>query len=342
MMFTYASRQGSIIKVNSTWQRGFVPDRQLGNEEKFMTTVVGWIGDGKTVHEQIVHQPALATLNTSEQSLDAFVDQKDGNRYGARIEASKERDLAIAGNFVGKDGYAKFQIWGDMEFENGELVNAFELPEILAIKGPANGKFGNNNLVAWRKFKFKGEFKSPSGTEKHTGVGYFQRVLMNVPMQPWKWLYAVFEDGSIFSSFMLYFGIHNFRRDFYFYKQYFERKVFHVVPGAYLYDAKTHKTIKFNKATIVPKLNEEGHPDFYIKVSNKEGDELMMRTKTHNHAQFLLDRRLFKKLWQTKYIYNEYMYVMDRMQGTINGAKFDKNTHGELWGNIEYTWGWSL
>lgn len=343
MMFTYASRQGKLIKVNNTWQKGFSPHRELyKNEEKFWTTVVGWINDGENVHEEIVHQPVRATLNTKKQFLDGMVSKENGEKHGAYISASVEHDLGIDALFKGENGYADFKIWGDEEYKDGKLVNRFELPEIQFIKSPAEGKLGNTQLVAWRKFQFKGEFKSPSGTEELEGVGYFQRVLMNIPMPPWKWVYSIFEDGSIFSAFMIYAGLHNFRRDHFLYKDSNERRVFHFNPTAYFYDANTNETILFDTATVIPKSNGSDHPDFYFKVSNKKGDQLKLFAKTHNHAQFLLDRRIFKYMWQTKFIYNEYQYEVTKMIGRINGNMIDKSTHGRLWGNIEYVWGWSL
>ena len=147
---------------------------------------------------------------------------------------------------------------------------------------------------------------------------------------------------EIFSSFMIYAGLHGIRRDYYFYRQFLERKVLHINPSAYFYNAKTNVNTVFNKATIEPKINSTGHPDFYIKVSNDDGDELILFAKSHNHAQFLLDRRIIKKLWQTMFNYNEYMYQVTKIKGCIKGDKFEIKNHGKLWGNIEYTWGISL
>lgn len=334
MMFTYASRKGKLNKVNNTWQKGFRLNREKSKQDKFMTTVVGWIKDDHGVHEEIVHVPALAILDRDKRSLNAW---DDDNKYGAEIKASEEKEIAIDGNFVGKNGHAKFTIWSDLE-------DIFDLPTISDFRGPSDGNFGGTHLVAWRKFKFEGEFKSPKSTEQLTGIGYFQRVLMNIPMQPWKWTYMAFEDGSIYSSFMLYFGLHNFRRDYYFYKQRFERFVVDVISSAYYYDAKEGKVHTFSSARTVPEIkSKNGMPNFYMEAKNRNGDFIRMKTKTHGHAQFLLDRRILNYFWQTKFNYNEYMYEIVKMKARIEGEKVDLiKKHGRLWGNIEYVFGWSL
>ncbi|MCH8905794.1 MAG: hypothetical protein IH840_01795 [Candidatus Heimdallarchaeota archaeon] len=335
LMFTYASRTGSEIKVNSTWQKGFDPNRRKGKIEQFMTTVVGWINDGTHVHEQVVHQPALATLDYEQQRLEAWETHKDGNSYGATLQGKVDDKYSIEANFVGKKGSAKFTIW------NAGL-NPVEVPNLIDVRGPNNGKLGGTNLVAWRKASFKGTFTSPSGKETLEGHAYFQRVLMNVPMFPWFWNISLFENGSLFSAFVPYMGLQAIRRDYYFYPQWMERMIIPLGGTAYFHDAKTGETTGFDRARVYPEKNGNDHPNFIVKAESLNGDKILLRYRSHNHAQFLLDRRIFQRLWQTKFNYNEYMIEVVKMTGKIDGKPLNMKVIGKGWGNMEYCWGMSL
>jgi hypothetical protein len=336
MMFAFASRRGDLCKFKSKWSKGLDPNRRLGKTEKFITPMSGWIHDGKQVHDEILLQTNDATLSYDKQFLDAWEIQDDGSKYGARIESSRDdsHEYAIDGHFIGKRGEAKFTIWnsGSHYLENPQIVT----------RNPKQWRFGGVQYIPWRRFAFEGEFTSPSGTETLSGLGYFQRVLMNIPMFPWSWCYIIFEDGSIFSSFMINFGFHNFNRKEKHNRQFLERFKYNVKPRSFYYDPNTGKTYHFDSSRTIPIIHKLGNPDFYIEATMDDGDFLRFKLKSHGHAQFTLDRRIIKHLWQSKYFYDEYMVKVVGVKGKIGGKKFDTNEHGQGWGNIEYTHGMSL
>jgi hypothetical protein len=335
MMFTFASRVGELIKVNQTWQKGIDPDRKLGKTEEFMTTVVGWVNDGKNGCEHVVDQAALAKLSYANQSLQAWSEDDNGFSYGGGIKAINSSSFEIEAHFKGRKGEGRFNIWsaGDSEIDT---------PQIFDFRGPVQGKLGGTQLVAWRRFEFSGEFTSPSGTEEHSGIGYFQRVLMNVPMFPWKWAFMVFENGSTFSAFIPYFGLQLLRRGDKFFKQVLERMVLPIAPGAYFYDTESGVSTIFDTSTILPVFNESEYPNFLLECKSKNGDFIRMKLESHSHAQFLLDRRIVKFLYQSAFNYNEYLYKVTKIQGSIDGVPFNKSKYGQAWGNMEYTWGMSI
>ncbi len=335
MMFSFGSRAGSLISVNSKWQEGMDINSNNGPIDEFMTNVAGWINDGGKVHENIVHQSAKARLSSREQYLEAWIKQPDGNFFGARIEKSNSHKFGINGHFKGRRGEANFKIWNP---GNSELEN----PQIIDISLTKNRRLGGSRYVRWGKFAFEGDFTTPESTEQLNGLGYFQRVLMNIPMLPWLWPYIVFEDGSIFSSFIIYFGLPNFKRKFNFFNQSLERAVIPIMPRSYFFDRKSGNLTKFDTSTVFPIIHQNKHPDFYIHSRSENGDFLKFRINSHGHSQFLLNRRVLKYLWETKYIYNEYMTRMTRVKGIIDGKRFDVNKYGPGWGNIEYTWGMGL
>lgn len=336
MMFAFASRRGDKVTFDHKWHKGLDPERELGKTEKFMTTISGWINDGEEVHDRVILETTEATVSFEEQSLEAWTIHENGEKRGARIGRSEnsKHKYSIDGEFIGEKGGAKFSIWNS---GTGNLEN----PQIVTI-APKNWKFGGVQYIPWRRFAFEGEFTSPSGTEKLTGLGYFQRVLMNIPMFPWSWCYIVFEDGSIFSSFMINAGPHNFNRKKGYLRQSLERFKYHVKPRSFYYNPNTGKTFHFDKSKTIPIIHKEGHPDFYIESKMDNGDFLRLKLQSHGYADFSVERKILKANMVSKYFYNEYMVKVIGVKGILNGQKFDSKNHGKGWGNIEYTHGMSL
>ncbi len=334
MMFTFASRVGKEIRVSTSpsralnnWQPGIPLPRSVKNgTDEFWTTVVGWINDGHQVHEEIVHQPARAVLKNSG-SLKAWAK----NGFGGEIKINPELTYGIDAHFKGKKGEAKFTVW---KVDNEPMTE----PHVSDIRT----KFGGTHLVAWRKFNFKGTFASPSGTEELEGIGYFQRVCMNIPMFPWKWIFTYFEDGSIFSLFGPYLGLQMFRRGNKWLPPFLERVTSSFAIPGYFYDAKTQKITSFPKSRIQAFVDRGKYPIFTVKAWNNEGDNISFIANAYGHAQFLLDRRILKRMWISRLNYNEFMYKVEKLSGKIGGRVISKQTVGQGWGNHEYTWGFSL
>ena len=342
MMFSYASRAGKLIAVRDKWQKGFNIDTvDRGNGlAKFMTTVVGWIHDGENVHEEIVHQGALAEL--SEKGYLRAFNTIDGEQYGAEIKTSKTREMGIDAEFVGKNGFARFEVWADPQ-------NPDEHPQMTDIRPGFFAKFFNVNLVAWRKINFRGTFKSPAGVEELEGIGYFQRVLFNGPLIPWIWVWTVFEDKSVFSTFIPYAGLQNFRRDDRHFTNWLENRLLKIKPSAYfIKEGEEQKEVLFTKINMHIKNDGQEFyqslPEVRFKMSNDNGDHLNIRVKAHGHAQFHLDRRVLWHFWMSRWNYNEYMVHIDHIEGKINGKEISTGMKGlgEGWGNMEYAFGMSL
>ncbi len=335
MMFTFASRVGKGIRVSTdpkkagdNWQPGIKhPRKVVDGIDKFWTTVVGWINDGTQVHEEIVHEPALAILDATG-SLEAWSD--DG--YGARIEREPNLPNGIKGIFKGRKGKADFVIWS--EKENDPIY----APRVEDIRT----KFGGTHLVAWPKFNFKGEFSSPSGTEILEGVGYFQRVCMNIPMFPWKWIYTVFEDGSIFSSFGPYLGLQIFRRNNWWLPPSLESATKNIFNSGYFFDNQTGEMTKFHKISVRAFVKEKPFPRFTVKAKNKQGEYIQFLAEAHGRAQFLLDKSILGGIWHSRHNYNEFMFKVRNLKGVVKGKEISKKTVGQGWGNHEYTWNFSL
>lgn len=335
MMFTFASRVGKILrvspnlsKVTNKWQSGIDGNHSVAlGKDQFWTTVVGWINDGSEVHEEIVHEPALVHL---QKGKIAAWNQYGENKHGGEIEELAEHHLKA--HFEGANGYAKFEVWADSEWD-------VDGPQIRDIKV----KQGSVNLIAWRKLKFAGSFKSPAGEEELHGLGYFQRVVMNIPMFPWYWNYTLFEDGSIFSLFAPYLGLQVLRRSDKFFPAGIERLIKPFMATAYFADNTSKKTIEFDKIKIHTEVQGQALPKFVIECKNTNtGDYIKSVASAHGRAQFILDRKIFLNFLHSRFNYNEFMIKLDTIEGQLHSAPFDIEKYGQGWGNMEYTWGISL
>lgn len=342
MMFSYASRAGKKIAVRDKWQKGFDINtvKQAEGKAEFMTTVVGWVNDGEEVHEEIVHQGAKAFLDPKGK-LEAF-NLVDGEKLGAVIKTSESREMGIDAHFIGRNGFADFEVWSDPN-------NPEEHPQITDIQPGFFANYFNVNLVAWRKINFKGTFKTPAGTEEMSGIGYFQRVLFNGPLIPWIWIWAVFEDKSVFSTFIPYAGLHNIRRADRHFGDWAENRLFKIKPTAYfIREGETQQEVLFTKVNL--KIENDGKPftkslpKVKLIVSNDKGDHLRIFVKAHAHAQFHLDRAVIHQFWMSRWNYNEYPVKIQGIVGKINGERIRTNMEGlgQGWGNMEYAFGMSL
>ncbi|MCY3411546.1 MAG: hypothetical protein INQ03_07955 [Candidatus Heimdallarchaeota archaeon] len=326
MMFTFASRMGEEVGVGDSWQVGMQADRPLYPIDRFATTVAGWINDGDQIHKNIVFTPANAELDYKQRVLSAW----NGN-HGGKIELSDEHQQGLKAEFKGERGSATFSIWADDD-------NELEIPQIVKAMGPVGGKLGNIHAIAWRKFRFEGKFVSPSGAENLEGYGYFQRILMNIPLQSWMWSYIIFEDGSVFSSFMMYIGPNSVKREFVYSRQWLERLRYNIKPSAYFFDNKTKEMTYFDTAKIIPQLGENIR--FFVEATTEAGDCIRLKLISRNKTGFSLNRRIFKRMWMTKYLWREHMTEVEACTGKIKGDKIRDLGYG--YGNMEYSRGMSL
>jgi hypothetical protein len=179
MMFSLVALVGKRVRINQTWHQGL--DRQSiidANQEQFPALALGWINDGTQVHEELVHQPCLAT-SSRHGPLSAWA---DGTGYGADMRAIDDKPFGIEAHFEGPKGYGRFQVWGDPSYQLATPAAVFDW----------HTRLGGVHVVGWPRFNFEGDFCHPNGTESLAGIGYFQRVCFNLPLPPWKWVYVVF------------------------------------------------------------------------------------------------------------------------------------------------------
>ncbi|MCA9989508.1 MAG: hypothetical protein H6666_16450 [Ardenticatenaceae bacterium] len=329
MMFTLAASVGSQVNIAGISHQGMDLRRPLANGlDRFNTVAVGWIHDGVQLHEDVVHQLAPATLST-EGYLTAWADAPGREPHGAEIRVAADDPLALEAHFRGERGEARFRTWGDLD----SRVTAPH--EAINIHTP----LGGTHFVAWRYVHFAGEFTSPAGTETLTGIGYFQRVCLNVPAFPWKWVWALLPDGTLFSAYVPYAGLQALRRKHAFYRSGLEKATLPVLPGAFLYRPGWDDWLRVDRVAVRPDFNAGPYPHFAIRAANKAGDFIQFRAEPHAHARFFMDRQVLRGRLRTHFDYNEYLFRMVGVSGRVAGQPFDEGSAGPGYGNLEYTWG---
>lgn len=331
-MFAFASRRGDQVAFNDYWAKGIDPDRTLGRKEQFMTTISGWIHDGEEMHDEILFTTSEATLSYDEKQIEAW----DKLGHGAQISFPYDppHQFSLQGTVKGPRGGADFVVWtsGD-HFLHNPQIKTVNRKQIFGL---------GVQYVPWRRFRFKGTFQHPNGQEVLEGYGYFQRVLMNIPMLPWSWCYILFEDGSIFSSFMINIGFQLFNRKDLPMNQFLDRFKYHLKPRGFFYNTETNSSVEFDSCQTIPILEGKEITGFYVEGRMSNGEFIRLKLKPHGHSRFTMKKKFLRNLLTTKYTYNEYMIKVVGFSGSIMNRKVSVKSLGNGWGNVEYTYGISL
>jgi hypothetical protein len=330
LMFVTMTKVGNWFNINGRNHRG-LDVKQLrpeNREDQFHTTTLGWMYDGRQMHDSIFNSSAQSTLSR-DGFLRGWAERDDGHRAGSEIKRSDSgRAYGLSADYAGCNGRAQFHVWG----RSGSDVTA--PAESVNIRSPLGGA----HVIGWQQLEFEGDFSWPGGGDHLVGTGYFQRVCLNINPFPWKWIWALFEDQSVFSCFVPYFGPHLIRRGTWFFPQAIERVSLPLWGGGYFFWADRQQRINLTRRSVTPILSSKPFPDFLVECGTDEGDFVSFRAASHAHAQVLLDEKRLG-FWPSRYNYNEYLFRIEDVRGQIAGRPVTAATVGNGYGNIEYTWG---
>ncbi|MFW6096849.1 MAG: hypothetical protein ACOC9Z_02175 [Chloroflexota bacterium] len=331
IMYVLVSCAGEPVRVNGM-ENGGLPLKSANgsgpadHEQPIDAFALGWLYDGQRMYDKLVDETVVADL-TRGRSLRAW--NEEG--FGGEIVPGSGRPFAIDANFKGRQGGGQFQVWGDPASEVSS-------PSVSPVDTPLGGA----DTLAWRHIQFEGEFSSPSGTEALSGIGYFQRICLNILPFPWKWVWAAFADGSIFSCFIPYVGPHLLRRGDKLFPRWLENLNMQILPSAYYCRAGSLETTTFKtvRMGVSPQNGSYAHFTVYCEAQN--GDFMSFRLLPYAHNQVILERRKLSPVWLSLYNYNEYVFRTTDLTGRIGGKPLDVRAMNPGYGNLEYTWGVGL
>lgn len=330
LMFAVATRAGKRIRISDVWLPGLDLKRcVVDGEDRFHALAVGWYCDGQQVHEDFVKAAAPTTLSAREKVLRCWTPEREG----MEIRAGRERPLSLETHVSGPSGSANFEAWGDLHSLHASPHESLNI-ETFA---------GGTHFIAWRRMNFRGEFDLPTGRETLEGLCYFQRVCLNVPTFPWKWIWSLFPDGAMFSAYVPYVGLNLLRKGYRFFGSNRREQTSISIAGAGFWDwPDASEQVLFNLAHVTPILGYGRYPQFGVQVSNPQGDHLTFQAVPFGHTDFYIDRPLFGGRCESHWHYNEYMFRTEHLNGAIGGKHIAHQTMGQGFGNLEYTWGLGL
>jgi hypothetical protein len=79
-----------------------------------------------------------------------------------------------------------------------------------------------------------------------------------------------------------------------------------------------------------------------VTCSNAAGDALRFTAAPYGHTRFFIDRPVLGGLAESHWSYNEYMFRMEGLNGTVGGRPINLDTVGQAFGSLEYTYGLGL
>jgi len=334
LMFSIAACMGEQCHVNGLPAHSMSPDRPISDGvDRFNATTVGWAGDADVVHDHVVKQPAEAVLSRDDQRLAAWADRDDGTRRGSEIATLSNRPLGLRAHVVGDDAEAEFEAWGELDSKMTAPHHSLDIDTPL----------GGAEVVAWRQMSFEGEFDLPGGAETLSGSCYFQRVCFDMPLVPWKWIWALFPDESTFSALVPFIGPQLFRRGYKFFdSNRLERLTIPLKQSGFWHWGDDGGHVEFDRISIEPLLDTGEHPDFDVRVENDAGEYVRFVARTYGHARNWLDRMRFGGRVGSHWSYNEFMFRMAGLAGHVGGQRIDEASMGPGFGTLEYSTGLGL
>lgn len=334
LMFTIAARVGDRMQINGMDIKGMALQREAKiAPDAFQAAAVGWYCDGEQTFHDYPETIAEATLSYEQGSIQTFEPESSLSQPGIAFRQSATRPLTMEALIRNEHGESRFEAWGD-------LHSASTSPSVTI---DINTPFGGVHYIGWRRLRFAGDFRLPDGPQQLEGVGFFQRVAMNVPVFPWKWIWAVLPDETVFSAYVPYVGRNLFRKRYEFCRTTRQEQMAASIAQSAVWIAPGNsEPLSFERVDVRPLLHQGPHPKFAITARNRQGDYLQFLADTYGHSRYTIDRPVLGGLLQSHWDYNEYMFRMVDLDGRIGDRAITAGTVGQGYGNLEYAWGLGL
>ena len=332
LMFTIATRAGGRMRIADVPLQGFDRRRQLVEGiDRFEAAAVGWYSDGRGVYDDYLRHAGPAILDLPGGSLTCAA--HDQPEHSMTFRTPRGGRPTLEADIRGPGGAASFETWGDLDATVSSPVVSMDITT----------PFGGTHYIGWRRLNFRGRFDLPDGPETLQGIGFFQRVCLNVPTFPWKWIWAAFPDQSIFTAYVPYLGLNLFRKGYQFFRSNrLEQATLSITQSAAWIPPGADEPVLFNRMSATPVLGRGPHPEFEINARNDAGDHVAFTAAPYGLSRFYIDRPILGGLVESHWNYNEYMFRMEKLRGSVAGRPLSREHNGQAFGSLEYTYGLGL
>ncbi|MFX0208758.1 MAG: hypothetical protein ACFFDT_22440 [Candidatus Hodarchaeota archaeon] len=325
IMVLWSSRNSNWIKANSLfWKRDKTILRQK-NRTELDGIIAGWYFDGKVMHDDIVLNSGKIVINRSKEG--GSVNAKEDNwKY---IFKTKEEDHT-------------FLIDNDMLKVNFNSSiapkNDFTRP---ITKGRSYlGGLMSYSILKMNRLEFDGTIDFSGKHQNVRGLGYFQKVTLDVPPPLWYWTTIFFEDGSMLKYFLPHEGAGIFRSGYTDKPFRGENTRVRVKREMEFFDAET-KEVHFFKKIKIEKLFQKKSGLPYWKLKAKKRDKrISIELQCYSRTCFRLEGSVLGVHFLSKAIYyNEYPTKVVKFKFKDKDYSRTLQQIGKGIGNTEHAWG---
>ena len=156
-------------------------------------------------------------------------------------------------------------------------------------------------------------------------------------------IWAAFPDQSIFTAYVPYLGLNLFRKGYQFFRSNrLEQATLSITQSAAWIPPGAAQPVLFNRMSATPVLGRGLHPEFEINARNDAGDHVAFTAAPYGLSRFYIDRPILGGLVESHWNYNEYMFRMEKLRGSVAGRPLSREHNGQAFGSLEYTYGLGL
>lgn len=180
---------------------------------------------------------------------------------------------------------------------------------------------------------FKGDLRTNGYKRQIKGSLYMQNICINTPAFPWLWGVFHKDDRSYLTYFSTFISPLMLRRNADCNPHLDNRYKF--LNKNLNYTPVGEDTKRFKHVRYKVNRDDKGLPEFMVSGSLGK-EQLKVRLRTLAKCTLTLER---KKLWHSKFFYNEFPSEVVELEYTDEKGKVHKENGNDWTGNCEYSWG---
>ncbi|MFX1513371.1 MAG: hypothetical protein ACFFCQ_12360 [Promethearchaeota archaeon] len=325
IMVLWSSRNSDWIRANDLfWKREKSIIRRK-NRTELDGIIAGWYFDGKVMYDDIVLNSGKITINRSNDG--GCVSAKENNwEYMFKTEGEDHNF------FIGND---KLKV----NF-NSSIAPKNDFTRPITKGRSYLGGLMSYSILKMNRLEFNGTIEFSNKRQNVTGLGYFQKVTLDVPPPLWYWTTIFFEDGSILKYFLPHEGAGLFRSGYSDHPFWGENTRVRVKREMEFFDANTGEVDFFKKIKIQKLFQKELGLPYWIVKAKKRGKSIHFELQCYSRTCFRLEGSVLGLPFLSKAIYyNEYPTKVTKFEYKDKNSSRTLQQVGKGIGNTEHAWG---